>query len=749
MLAAAGSYRDAMAGPVIKIGQVASSLVDDLWGGFAAMLVVLPSAVAFGIIVYSMPGPEYVGRGALAGLLGAAALGVVAPLIGRTPGLISAPCAPAAAVLSATIAGWLSGIGGAPVPVSDIPVMIALVGLLSACLQTLYGLLGGGRLIKFIPYQVVTGYLSSIALIIVLGQLPKILGLPKDISLWQGLISPGVWKWQSLVVGLATILAMLIGPKITWRCPAVILGLFGGMLAYLGLSFVSPELLDLHNNSLVVGQIQLEVSLLDAVKNQANLFGALNLSSLTLILVPSLTLSILLSIDTLKTCVVLDALTHTRHKSSRELVGQGCGNLASFLLGGMPGAGSMGPTLINLTGGGQTPRAGIIEGLLVLLSLLTLTNLIAWIPITALAGILLVIACRMFDLKVFRLLLTKSGRLDFMVIAGVIAVALSMDLIVAAGAGIAMAILLFIRDQVKGSVIRRKRYLSEMSSKTEREERGREILRRFGDQGVVCELQDNLFFGTTDRLFTQLEPDLRTKRFILMDMQRVRSIDYTAVNLLQQMHQRLAERNGQLLFSRMPLSILEGSDFETYLKQFGLIGGEGVKIWDTMDGAMEWMEEQILTAHGIGIDQNEKPLALKDFTLFRDLPIEDLSKIEKCVSEISLKKDQRLFSTGDLGDEMFLVRRGGIRVMLPIRGSNYRYLATVSQGGFFGELAFIDNQARSADVEAKWDSDLYTLSRRWFDECSRADPTIGTVLFERLAKTIALRLRDTNLALSD
>jgi len=729
--------------PAIKIK------AGDFWGGFAAMLVVFPSSVAFGIITYSGLGPEYAGRGAMAGLLGAAALGMVAPVIGRTGGLISTPCAPAAAVLSATTAGWLSGIGGAPVAASDIPAMIALVGLFSACLQTLYGLIGGGRLIKFIPYQVVTGYLSSVGVIIALGQLPKLLGLPKNISLWQGLISPAVWKWQSVIVGLTATLVMLLGPRITRRCPAVILGLFGGMLAYLGLSLIFPELLDLHNNALVIGPLQSDGSVFDTVKGQISALGALNFSTLKLILVPSLTLSVLLSIDTLKTCVALDALTHTRHKSSRELVGQGCGNLASFLFGGMPGAGAMGPTLINVASGGQTPRAGIIEGFFVLLPLLMLASLIAWIPIAALAGILLVIAYRMFDRQIFRLPLTKSGRLDFLVIAGVITVALSMDLIVAAGAGIAMAILLFIRDQVRGSVIRRKRYLNEISSKTQRSEEERAILRSFGDQGVVCELQDNLFFGTTDRLFTQLEPDLRTKRFILMDMRRVRSIDYTAVNLLEQMHQELAERQGQLLFSGMPSGVLEGRDFETYLKELGLTGGKGVTIWSTMDSAMEWMEEQILTTHGVTIERKQKLLELGDFSLFRDCSTQELSKIKECMVEVSLKKDQRLFSTGESGDEMFLVRRGGVRVMLPLGGKQYRHLATVSQGSFFGELAFIDNEARSADVEAKWDSDLYVVSRGRFNECSHADATIGLLVFARLAKTIALRLRDTNLALSD
>jgi SulP family sulfate permease len=105
---------------------------------------------------------------------------------------------------------------------------------------------------------------------------------------------------------------------------------------------------------------------------------------------------------------------------------------------------------------------------LVLLALLLLGSLIAWIPIAALAGILLVIAYRMLDGQIFRLLFQKSGRLDFAVIAVVIGVALSRDLIAAAGVGIGMAILLFIRDQVRGSVIRRKRYLDEISSKTQR-----------------------------------------------------------------------------------------------------------------------------------------------------------------------------------------------------------------------------------------------------------------------------------------
>src|SRR5262249_31832329 len=208
----------------------------------------------------------------------------------------------------------------------------------SAGLQAVYGLVCGGRVLKFMPYQVVTGYLWSVGLIIVLGQLPKFLGLPNGVSLWQGLISPGLWKWQGVIVGVVTISAMLWAPKITRRLPAPILGLLGGVLSYFALSLVSPELLDLHNNSLVIGPLQADASLFDAVTSQVSALGTVNFSTLKLIAVPALTLSVLLSIDTLKTCVAVDALTRTRHNSDRELIGQGCGNLASFFLGGMPGS---------------------------------------------------------------------------------------------------------------------------------------------------------------------------------------------------------------------------------------------------------------------------------------------------------------------------------------------------------------------------------------------------------------------------
>jgi SulP family sulfate permease len=721
------------------------SWVGDVWGGLAAMLVALPSAIAFGVLVYTALGPEYAGQGAMAGMLGAAALGLVAPLIGRTGGLISAPCAPSAAVLSALVAGLLAGkMGSALQPASILP-LLALTALLAAGLQVLYGAIGGGRLIKFIPYPVVSGYLSGVGVLIALGQLPKLLGLPKGTPLVSGLISPELWKWQALVVGLVTMTVTVIAPRFTRKVPAAILGLLGGMLTYFVLALFSSELLELQGNPLVIGPIRTSGSFLDAMAGRATSLPDVDLASIQLILVPALTLSVLLSIDTLKTCVVLDVLTRRRHNSDRELMGQGLGNLATFLVGGMPGAGTMGPTLVNVTSGGRTPRSGVVEGAFVVLALLLLGRVIAWVPIGALAGILLVIAWRMFDWSMFRLLRYPAGRLDFAVIAGVIVVAVGVDLIAASGVGVGLAILLFIRDQIRGSVIRRKRYLNQMSSKTNRLAAERAVLNQHGDQGVFCELQGNLFFGTTDQLFSQLELDLRTKRFLLLDLRRVQSLDYTAAHLFEQMQTQLAERDGKLLLSGMPSALFEQRDFEHYLAQLGIVGeGGDVMISETLDGALEWMEERILEAAGMTKKSEEQLLDVEDIDLFSGLDEGTLTGLAAYMREVSALPGDKVFSEGDQGDEIFLVRRGSIRIMLSLEGGKRHHVATVGRGDFFGELSFLDRGARSADAEAKVATDLYVLSRCDFDTHVESDAAIGAQLFARLALAIAERLRQTD-----
>ena len=705
------------------------------------MLVALPSAIAFGVLVYSALGPEHAGAGALAGILGAAALGIVAPLVGRNGGFITAPCAPAAAVLAAMAVEMMAK---GDLSAERVLSLLALTALLSAFFQFGFGVFRAGNLIKFIPYQVVSGYLSGVALIIAVGQLPKLLGLPKDISLWLGLLTPQAWNWTSISVGLVTISVMAGGSRITQKIPGAILGLAAGIGTYFAAALFNSDLLKLTSNRLVIGPIESSDSFVNAVTERAMSLFLISPEDVSTLLVSALTLSVLLSVDTLKTGVVLDALMRRRHNSNRELMAQGSANFAAFMAGGMPGAGTMGATLVNFTSGGRSYWSGVAEGVLVIAAFVLLGQLIAWVPISALAGILLVVAFRMFDRGIFRLVLHRGTRIDFIVIATVVAVA-QIGLIAASAVGIGLAILLFIRDQIRGTVMFSKQDLRTTHSKRRRLEGERDVLQAEGGRAQVVQLQGNLFFGTTDQLFSQLESDLSRLQFLLLDLRRVQSMDYTTAHLFEQMRQRLKDHGGELLFSGMPSSVPTRPDLDRYMADLGMVSTRGgIQVFDTRDSAIEWMEDRLLGKAGVITQEDARSLDLAEIDLLSNIDPASLADLRKVAHELKVPAGSRICSLGEEGAEMYLLRRGRVHVLLPLEGNKRHHLATFCQGDFFGEMAFLDRERRSADIETATPCELYTLSRQDFDAILKDKPTLGARLFEQLAKAISSRLRNAD-----
>lgn len=718
------------------------TLLGDLWGGTAAMLVALPSAIAFGVTIFSALGGQFSAQGAVAGILGAVALGVLASVFGGTNRLISAPCAPAAAVLTAFAVEHMAHGGSAQSGLLLLALMAGLAGLL----QVLMGVLRLGGLIKYMPYPVVSGYLSGVGLIIIASQLPRFLGLPKGTGMWQALTSPHAWRWQGIAVGVATVAVMLLAPRLTRRVPAPVLGLAAGMATYglLGLA-VDPTMLVLANNPLVVGALGGEGgSVAASFAARWSALGDLGISALRDLALPALTLAVLLSIDTLKTCVVLDALTRTRHNSNRELLGQGLGNMAAAMLGGVPGAGTMGATLVNMSSGATTRMSGLIEGAAALLAFLLLAQAISWVPIAALAGILLVIGVRMIDWHTLTFLRNRSTRLDFVVIVAVITCAETVSLIAASGVGVVLAVLLFMREQVRGSVVRRKSSGDRIFSKRVRVEAERDILLERGGRTGIVELQGSLFFGTTSQLFHHLEADLKTRTYLILDMRRVQTVDITAVHMLEQIKDMLGERGGMLIFSHLPHNLPSGKDVVQYFDRLGLVRtGNPVQVFDELDEALEWVEDRIL-AEAAQPGPEAPLLDIEEIELFKGRRIETLKELETCMEQRSVAAGERIFSIGDHGDELFLIRRGTVRIVLPIDGQQHHHLATFARGSFFGEMSFLDGDSRSADAVAFSNVDLYVLSRANFDAFTARHRTTSLNLMEGLASILASRLRYTN-----
>lgn len=718
-------------------------LAGEIWGGVSAMLVALPSAIAFGVTIFAPLGGTFAARGAIAGILGATAIGLVAPALGGTNRLISAPCAPAAALLSA-LAIELTRQG---TPAESAALMLGIVALLTAALQVAFGAAGLGRLIKYMPYPVVSGYLSGVGLLIILSQLPKLLGAPKGAHLWETLTGPDTWRWQAIAVGGVTIAVVLLAPRLTKAVPATIVGLAAGVAAYFAIALADRSLLSLAGNAAVVGQLDGggggAGGVLAGVTARFSAARSFDLAQLPMLLVPALSLAVLLSIDTLKTCVVVDALTRSRHDSNRELVAQGLGNFASTLVGGVPGAGTMGATLVNISSGAQTRLSGTIEGAAALVAFLALGSVLAWIPIAALAGLLIVVGVRMFDRNSLHLLRSKATILDFAVIVSVVVVAETVSLIAASGVGVGLAILLFIREQVRSTVVRRRTLGNQIFSKQVRLPSEREILEEHGERTAILELQGSLFFGTTDQLYTALEPDLGARTYVILDMQRVRSVDVTAAHMLEQVADTMRQREGELIFSGVPRNLPGGRDLARYLEEAGLSGTHAVRTFGELDEALEWVEERLLAE--ARIEHVSRPaLALHEIDLFQGRKAETLAELEACTDARRYQTGERIFGAGDTGDELFLVRRGAVRIGLPIGGAQSHHLATFRRGDFFGEMAFLDRQPRSADAIAERETDLYVLSRARFDALAEEHKKLAIGVLQGLARALALRLRHTN-----
>lgn len=719
--------------------RVPSHLSGDLWGGLAAMLVALPSAIAFGVTIFAPLGGSLAAQGAMAGILGATALGLIAPVFGGSSRLITAPCAPAAAVLAALAIGFTAQ-GIAP---GNVLLLLALIGLLAGAMQIGLGLAGIGRLIKYIPYPVVSGYLSGVGLIIIGSQIPKWLGTPSGTTLLQALTHPKLWALPSIVVGTVVILAMLVTPRITKAIPAAILALLAGIATYLALGLLNPELLNTEGNPLLVGALANgEGSLAASIQQHMQSLQSFDLSAVIQVLVPALTLAVLLSIDTLKTCLVIDAMTNSQHDSNRELIGQGLGNIASSLVGGIPGAGTMGASLINVSSGGTTKLAGLMAGIFSLAAFLLLAPLIAWVPVGALAAILIVIGVRMIDTHSLSFFFSASTRIDFFVILTVILVAVFGNLIAASGVGVALAIILFIREQTRSSVVRNRIEGNEILSKRVRSPEDVERIERDGSGVVVFELQGSLFFGTANQLHAALEPETGKRKYVILNMRRVQSLDVTATHVLEQIKDRLEENNAYLVFCDIPKGLPSGLKMKRFLKETGVVRPTNKAFaFRQLDDALEWLDAQ--EQAGTGNLSADQQLELRAMPLLAGCMPDALTALEAAVEIRHVKAGKRIFKAGNDCDEIFIIRRGTVKLMVPLRKKDSYHLATCGPGELIGDMGFIESAQHAIDALAISDCEVYVLQRERFEYLAVEHGDLMLAFFGNIARNLSTRLHAT------
>ena len=697
----------------------------DLAGGVAAAMVVLPQAMAYGVALFSLMGMS-AASGALAGLLGAACLSLASGFFGGTIGIISSPTGPALALLSGVL--WTladEGLAGA-----NLFMALVAVTALAGLIQVVIAVSGGGKLIKFIPYPVVVGFMTGAALLMIQSQLKPIFS-PLSGHAWAA------QNWIPFVVALATFVLMAASWKWLPKIPPTISGLVAGTLVFHALAaIVSGALPD----AWVVG----------ALPEPTTIEGSFSFKTLMdLPLVPvlsgALALAMLASLNTLLTSVIADLVTEKRHNARRELIAQGIGQVLAGFTGGIGGSATTGATVVAVSTGARR-WAGVTAGVVFLLLVFAFGPAGKLLPIAVLAGIIIHVAAGMIKRDMFEWLRTGRTRIDAMVALLVTIVTVVYDLVTAVGAGIMITIILFIRSQAQVPVIHRRSTCAQRRSVRLRTEAEQALLERHGERIVLYELRGNLFFATADRLFEELLPDLDRPAWVILHMRRAGQIDLTGIKILHQIAARLQAHGGQLLFCEVHRELDLGEDINQTLAAVGQKVGNGlnVRTFVGSDEALEYAENALLTELDCPPAAAHEHVALADSDLCRGMSPPQIAALETVLHTTRAVAGQRLFVAGDAGDDLYIVMHGEVEVRLQTTRHHYKRLSKCGPGTFFGEVSFLDPGPRTADACVVEPTELMVFDRDSLRQLEQRQPDVAVALLIALGRAQGQHLRHTD-----
>ena len=542
-----------------------NNLRGDIFGGITAGIVALPLALAFGV---------QSGAGPVAGLYGAIVLGIFAATFGGTSSQVSGPTGPMTVVAALVVIKAIEEYGSLEAGMG----FIICIFLLAGVVQILFGVLKVGTYIKYIPYPVVSGFMSGIGGIIILLQIYPFFGQtsPKKVlDVITNIVDViPIINWEAMIIASSTIAIIYLFPKIIKAIPSTLVALISMTIVTTFIGLEVP----------VIGTIP---SSLPELKIGA--IASIHASDITLIIELALTLALLGAIDSLLTSVIADNITKTKHHSNRELIGQGIGNIMASCIGGLPGAGATMRTLVNVNAGGQTPLSGVIHGVLLLATLLGLGNYAQEIPIPVLAGILITVGVGIIDYKGFRHI-KSVPRTDAVVMLIVLGMTMFVDLIQAVAVGLILSSILFMKqmsDQLGSEV--KILPIKENCRQWWKEN----IPDSIADKIYVKHFPGPIFFGFAPALLAMAEslPDIRV---VIFRMMNVPNIDQTGLYALEEVVLSLEKRNIAV--------VITGLQKQPYrmLQRINMVPGLIPEnyIFDEIEDCIQWLGEELRKSAG-------------------------------------------------------------------------------------------------------------------------------------------------------
>ncbi len=722
-----------------------SSLRGDAAGGLTAAIITFPQAIGYGLLAFAPLGADFAGTAAALGIYSAVIAGFLASLFGSTAIQITGPKVPLT-LLVAVLVGQLA-VDPRLALSEEARVLLVLGGvsfsvLVGGLFQVFLGWSGIGSVAKYVPYPVVSGFMNGVAVLLILKQVPVLLGAQTGVGLPEMFTHPEAIRPLTLLVGGASLAGILLAKRYLKRLPAYVIGIAAGTAVHHGLALLDTTV-DPGNTIGSFGfrwPVPVDVS---AVFDAAMRTDGPDL--LPLLLATGMAIGLIGALESLFSCVVSDNLTNERHESNRELVSQGIGNLACALVSALPAAGSVPRSRANFAAGGRTRLSGVLAAGFVFVFFWALGAVVEVIPLAAIAAMLVFVGIDLFDgwtVSLVRKLRAQASQrrlvfLDLAVAAAVAAITVSVNLMVAVGVGIAAASVLFIA-RTGNAVIRRSYDGRAVRSRKMRAPEQERCLTEAGQEIVVFELQGPLFFGSGDKLIAGLAEVPADLRYLVLDMRNVTDIDSTGTRMLPQLKALLESAGKHLLISQLT----DHDPRWQFLELMGLVDCLGRRcFFDTTDGALEWAEEQVLARAGCGASGGDE-VALERSALAEGMTERELHHLRQSMNALHYRAGEVIFREGDRDSTMLLVLRGSVTIKQALGGNRgSKRIFTYGPGSVIGELALLDRLQRSASAWADSDVELLSLSPGELANLKAQRPELAVTLLANLARVVSMKLR--------
>ena len=516
-----------------------ASIQSDINAGLTVGVIALPLSMALAIAI-GVP-PQH-------GLYTAMIAGVLIALLGGSRVNISGPTAAFVVVLLPIVHQY--GLGG-----------LLISGFLAGMILVIMGLAKMGKLIQIIPYPVVIGFTAGIGVVIATFQIKDFLGL--KIASLEGHFFEKVWhifqalptfNWQEAMIGFITLFVLLLWPKSHSKIPGHLIALLVGTLIAMGLS-VSMVGFDVET---IGSRFQFEINgiigqgippILPSFEWPWNLPDAsgnpigMSFELFRALLPAAITIAILGALESLLCAVVADGMTGKKHHSNDELVSQGIGNMIMPFFGAIPATAAIARTAASVKAGATTPLASVIHGLFILLSIIIFAPLLSYIPMAAMAALLIMVAWNMSESHHFIHILKRAPRGDVLVLLTCFILTVLFDMTIAVAIGMAMAASLFIKRSIDLTTH------SQISHPEHHQE-------KLPPEIDVYDINGPLFFGTAQKAINQLTTISPQVKVLVLDMQEVNMMDMSAIIAMETILKDFEKHKISLIISQLQPRLL-------------------------------------------------------------------------------------------------------------------------------------------------------------------------------------------------